>query len=253
MTASRGVLRKLSSVSFICISMRFITARKTSSPDLSFISVSVWLSHIRLWLLTCSCSSFHVQVWSSTGTPPLETSRVLVPTANWTLSLCTMMAAWFSTTPAPSTAACTTASCSTQTEQRCGPTSSTSVMTIRNTANMSSTAAVVRSGSGGMSGLMQRGRTSSQTGSLQELWQLQCCWHLCLASALELWAGRMFSGAFRDLTSKYWFTLGSDSPPNILLNHTAKVVSKCSKQDVNSLIQLSSAAGAFLCVLEVID
>lgn len=41
-------------------------------------------------------------------------------------------------------------------------------------------------------------------------------------------------------------------PPNILLNHTAKVVINCSKQDVNSLIQLSSAAGAFLCVLEEI-
>lgn len=160
-------------------------------------------------LLTCSCFFSHMQVWSSTGTPPLETSTLLVPMVNWTPSSCTMTGACWSPTPVLSTVACTTASCSTQRVLHCGRMSSTSVTmvkTFRNWENTSKAAAVLHSGSGGMLGLRRRSRQVFQPSCLQELWLHQCCWPLCWDSALELWAGLMFWGEFRDLRH-YWCLL----------------------------------------------
>ena len=208
----------------------------------AFVSQILWLHFctvgesvdVHLYLpsvvQSSSCSSnispvvtTSLQVWSSTGTPPLEPCGPLDLTVNWILYSCTRTGAWLSPTAAASTAACTTASCSTQREPHSGRTSSTLILTIRRTRNRRTrnrrtrnrrtrnrrtrnrrtrnrrtrnrTAAAGRSGSGETLRLKRRrSRQELQMESLQQLWQRLCCWPRCWDSALELWAELMFSG-----------------------------------------------------------
>lgn len=124
------------------------------------------------WLWFCGFELQHIsntsdvlQAWSTTGTPPLETSN-LGSTLTWGQCTCNTRETWFSPTLAESTVACTTASYSTQVELHCLCTNSG---WSRSPEAVMSTVAEVPKGPGEMLGLQQRGRLAFQMGTLLEL------------------------------------------------------------------------------------